>query len=138
MPPQSPYAESYYADAYRRIDRHIGGRIRALRRFRGWTLVDVGQRLDVSAQQIHKFETGSSRISAGQLAQVAWALDAEAGWFFDDMPSDLAQLPRRIGLEEALEPSIDEAFSAADLAYWAEIVRALLLVDAGAPPLETR
>ena len=77
------------------VDRHVGERIRRRRAEMGLTQEDLGRRLDISYQQIQKYETGTNRISAGRLYDVACALAVEVSYFFDgyDGVKPAASLP---------------------------------------------
>ena len=65
------------------IDRHVGECIRRRRAELGLTQEDLGSTLEVSYQQIQKYETGANRISAGRLYEVARALNVDMSYFFD-------------------------------------------------------
>ena len=67
-----------------RVDRHVGERIRHRRAEMGLTQEDLGRVLEISYQQIQKYETGANRISAGRLFEVSRALTVEVSYFFDD------------------------------------------------------
>ena len=58
----------------RSVDRHVGERIRRRRAEVGLTQEDLGRILEISYQQIQKYETGANRISAGRLFEVGRAL----------------------------------------------------------------
>jgi len=70
----------------RPIDQHVGERIRLRRTERGLTQEQLAAALDVSYQQVQKYETGANRISAGRIYQLARKLDVEVGYFFDGLP----------------------------------------------------
>ena len=65
------------------IDRHVGERIRHRRTEMGLTQEDLGRILEISYQQIQKYETGANRIGAGRLFEVGRALAVEVSYFFD-------------------------------------------------------
>lgn len=48
----------------------------------GLTQDQVADALNISYQQIQKYETGANRVSAGRLAQIAEVLEVQPGWFF--------------------------------------------------------
>ncbi|MEQ9314423.1 MAG: helix-turn-helix transcriptional regulator [Henriciella sp.] len=52
-------------------DRGIGQLVRQARRRIGMTLDDLAKKLGLSYQQVHKYENGTNRISAGTLAAIA-------------------------------------------------------------------
>jgi transcriptional regulator with XRE-family HTH domain len=67
------------------VDLEVARRLRRRRLELGLTQQDVAERLGVTYQQAHKYETGINRISAGRLYQVAQALGVEVGHFFADV-----------------------------------------------------
>ncbi|MBP2312956.1 helix-turn-helix domain-containing protein [Azospirillum soli] len=68
------------------VDQHVGARIRLRRALLGMSQTTLGARLDLSFQQIQKYEKGANRVSAGRLWAFAAALDVPVSFFFDDMP----------------------------------------------------
>ncbi|HLJ63337.1 MAG TPA: helix-turn-helix transcriptional regulator [Stellaceae bacterium] len=72
------------------IDRHIGSRLRLRRTLLGVSQATLGEGIDVSFQQIQKYERGINRVSASMLYQFSRVLEVSVGFFFDDMPPDLA------------------------------------------------
>ena len=72
----------------RRIDQHVGERIRMRRAELGLTQEQLAQALKVSYQQVQKYETGANRISAGRIYEIARKLGVEIGYFFEGVGSD--------------------------------------------------
>jgi len=66
------------------IDVRIGQRIRRARLDAAVTQHQLGQVLGRSSQQIHKYEQGSNRVSAGTLFMIAQTLNRSIDWFFSD------------------------------------------------------
>ena len=66
------------ADAF---DKLIGERIRARRTELGLTQEQLAAGLEVSYQQIQKYESGASRIAASRLVAVAARLEAPVAYF---------------------------------------------------------
>lgn len=58
-------------DAY---DEALGQRVRAARKLHGITQTQLGQALNISFQQIQKYENGSNRISCNTLKNISRAL----------------------------------------------------------------
>ena len=67
----------------RRVDDHVGIRIRCRRSELGWTQDRLASMLGISYQHIQKYETGANRISAGRLYQIAICLNVEVGYFYE-------------------------------------------------------
>ncbi|MBB3065720.1 helix-turn-helix domain-containing protein [Limibacillus halophilus] len=70
------------ADKY---DVAIGKRLRQLRTDRGLTQTQLGELLDVSFQQIQKYEKGTNRIGSGRLWVISRLLKSPIGYFFEDL-----------------------------------------------------
>jgi transcriptional regulator with XRE-family HTH domain len=70
----------------RRIDQHVGERIRLRRAELGLTQEQLAEALEVSYQQIQKYETGANRISASRIFQMARRLDVDLDYFFEGLP----------------------------------------------------
>ena len=54
------------------------------------TQTDLGDALDLSFQQIQKYERGANRIGASRLLALARVLDVSIDYFFEDMPAEVA------------------------------------------------
>jgi transcriptional regulator with XRE-family HTH domain len=69
------------------IDAHVGGRVRMRRLMLGVTLEKLGDALGITFQQVHKYEKGVSRISAGRLEHLSHLLQVPVPFFFEDSPA---------------------------------------------------
>ena len=65
-------------------DRGIGQLVRQARRRIGMTLDDLAKKLGLSYQQVHKYENGTNRISAGTLAAIANILSVPVEHLFPE------------------------------------------------------
>ncbi len=72
------------------VDRAVGNQIRMARRRVGLTQTDLAKRLNLSFQQVQKYEKGMNRVAAGTLAEIAVALDTPIQFFFPDQFNDKA------------------------------------------------
>lgn len=68
------------------VDLHVGGRIRFRRTLMGLTQSELGEALNLTFQQIQKYERGSNRVSASTLFRMAEVLDVPVSFFFEEMP----------------------------------------------------
>ena len=75
----------------RRVDDHVGARMRLRRTLLGMTQEQLAAVLGISYQQIQKYETGANRVSAGRLYEIAERMGVEVGYFFEGV--DPALLP---------------------------------------------
>jgi DNA-binding transcriptional regulator YiaG len=67
------------------IDVHIGRRIRSRRRLLGMNQSELARRIGVTFQQVHKYETGQSSVTAARLYSISSALGVTFEHFYDDM-----------------------------------------------------
>ncbi len=77
----------------------VGQRIKSLRIERGLTQSDLAERLNVSYQQIQKYENGTSSVTVDRLFEIAAALGVR--------PSSLIESHQ---LENVAEPSSDTVY----------------------------
>lgn len=69
------------------IDIHVGQRLKARRVGLRVSQSDIGKALDVTFQQIQKYENGANRIGASNLYRLAKALNVDVSYFFEDLAS---------------------------------------------------
>lgn len=72
-------------------DRHVGQRVRMRRIMIGMSQERLAQHLDLTFQQVQKYEKGTNRIGASRLQQIATALQAPIAFFFENAPAGQAQ-----------------------------------------------
>ncbi|MEL6244472.1 MAG: helix-turn-helix transcriptional regulator [Pseudomonadota bacterium] len=65
------------------VDRIVGQRVRWRRRELKLTQEKLGEMLDLTFQQVQKYEKGVNRISAGRLYEMASVLGVPVAYFFD-------------------------------------------------------
>jgi transcriptional regulator with XRE-family HTH domain len=68
------------------IDRYVGHRMRAQRMLLGMSQGEVAERLDLTFQQIQKYERGVNRVGAGRLNQIADILGVPVAYFYEGAP----------------------------------------------------
>lgn len=66
-------------------DVAVGARLRQFRREKGYTQHSLGDGLNLSFQQVQKYETGANRISASKLWDAARFLGVKVSDFFVDV-----------------------------------------------------
>jgi len=64
------------------VDRRVAEGIRHYRLARGLSQTQLAERMGISLQQVHKYETARNRIGAARLTQVVAILDIEIDWLF--------------------------------------------------------
>ena len=65
------------------VDIFVGQRLRQRRDALGLSQIELAAALDLSFQQIQKYERGINRVSASTLFEAARFLQAPVGYFFD-------------------------------------------------------
>jgi len=70
------------------IDRHVGSRVRMRRVLLGMSQEKLGEALDLTFQQVQKYEKGTNRIGASRLQQISTILQVPPSFFFDGNPTD--------------------------------------------------
>ena len=91
------------------IDLHVGKRIRLRRTLLGLSQDQLGQALNITFQQVQKYERGANRVSASRLWDISQILDTDISYFFDEMSEETQALsPRRISRGDA-DGDIDQS-----------------------------
>lgn len=84
------------------LDALIGKRIRAYRAQRNLSQTALADALDITFQQVQKYEAGVNHVSAGRLAQIAEYFGVPLLSFYENDSASLDQ-PRR-GKTKPLDP----------------------------------
>ena len=67
------------------VDVHVGSRIRMRRRVIGVSQEDLANALQLTFQQVQKYERGTNRVSASKLFTIAGTLQAPVSYFFEGL-----------------------------------------------------
>ena len=67
------------------IDLHVGQRLRLCRALLGMSQEQLGTELNITFQQVQKYERGANWVSASRLWDISQILDIPISYFFDDM-----------------------------------------------------
>jgi transcriptional regulator with XRE-family HTH domain len=73
------------------VNRHIGERLKVLRKSQGLSQDKLGAIIGVSAQQVQKYETGANRVSGAMLYGLASSLHVPVSAFFEGLPDPCAE-----------------------------------------------
>jgi transcriptional regulator with XRE-family HTH domain len=92
------------------IDQQVGNRVRLRRLMLGWSQSELGKALEVSFQQVQKYEKGTNRIGASRLQNLAEILQVPVAFFFEglknikviDNYSEFLPTPECLSLAKAL------------------------------------
>jgi transcriptional regulator with XRE-family HTH domain len=93
------------------IDEHVGNRVRMRRMVLGMSQEKLGDALELTFQQVQKYEKGANRIGAGRLQQISNILQVPVAFFFEEAPH-IAGMPVPAGFEDALSPAYVSDFLA--------------------------
>ena len=88
------------------VDHLVGQRVRQRRQLLGFSQTRLAEAINVTFQQVQKYERGSNRVGAGRLYQLSRVLDVPIGYFFETLDatnndgeaSALPELSREQGL----------------------------------------
>jgi transcriptional regulator with XRE-family HTH domain len=71
------------------LDVHFGEKLRARRLMMvpKLTQAELADKLNVTFQQIQKYEKGKNRMSAAMMVQIAAVLKVDIQYFFDELPT---------------------------------------------------
>lgn len=70
------------------VDVHVGRKLKQIRTTRRMSQTDVAKQLDLSFQQIQKYEIGSNRIAASRLYELSRILDVSTSYFFEGLQEE--------------------------------------------------
>jgi transcriptional regulator with XRE-family HTH domain len=99
------------ADRANPIDIHVGTRVKLRRTLLGLSQEKLGEALDLTFQQIQKYERGANRIGASRLHQLSRVLDVPVSFFFDDM-AETGDRPQPVGGGAPGQPAIEPDLTA--------------------------
>ena len=68
------------------VDIHVGSRLRYRRMIIGMSQEKLGEKINLTFQQIQKYERGDNRIAASRLFQISKILEVPVGYFFEGYP----------------------------------------------------
>ena len=91
------------------IDKHVGSRVRMRRMMLSMSQEKLGDALDLTFQQVQKYEKGTNRIGASRLQQISQILQVPVAFFFEGAP---ILNPQMDGISEAPSPTYVSEFLA--------------------------
>ena len=93
------------------FNRHLGSKLRMKRLALGLTQTKVAQAINVTFQQIQKYEKGTNGISSLRLMQLANFLKVPVIYFFEDYPGYL-NINKDVDKDNTQEEDLNYAFLA--------------------------
>jgi transcriptional regulator with XRE-family HTH domain len=94
------------------LDVAVGVRIRNLRLRNRLSQTDLGEQVGVTFQQIQKYEKGTSRVSAGRLAQLAKVFSVPIVAFYSDAPTSKGRATKRANNATVDDTNVDRLVKA--------------------------
>ena len=91
------------------IDKHVGSRVRMRRMMLGMSQEKLGDALDLTFQQVQKYEKGTNRVGASRIQQISEILQVPVSFLFEGGPSGTANTE---GYSEGASPSYVSDFLA--------------------------
>ena len=76
------------------IDQSIGRRIQMRRKELKITASELSEQLEISQQQLSRYERGTNKINVSHLVNIAVLLDIPISWFFLDCKSEVAPISK--------------------------------------------
>lgn len=90
---------SRHTDFTKSIDLAVGKKVEELRLSYGLSRKMLSDRIDVTHQQLQKYEKGTNRISIGRLVVIAKALEVPLSYFVDEEEVHLPDNHKRLTME---------------------------------------
>ncbi len=87
----------------RPVDVHVGGRVKVRRTLIGMSQEELGKHLDLTFQQIQKYENGMNRIAASRLWQFSLVLGRPISWFFEGIGARKRKVEDLLAKRETLK-----------------------------------
>src|SRR5215475_12438942 len=106
------------------IDHHVGARVRMRRIMLAMSQEKLGAALNLTFQQVQKYEKGTNRIGAGRLQQLSHVLQVPVEFFFEGAPN--ASAPHGSNKSELWMAQIDDFVSNPD---GLRLIRAFMRID---------
>lgn len=76
------------------VDLHVGRKLKQIRTLRRLSQTDVARKLNLSFQQIQKYEIGSNRVAASRLFELSQVLDVDPSFFFEGLHDNENTAPK--------------------------------------------
>lgn len=77
------------------VDVHVGRKLKQVRTLRRLSQTDVARKLNLSFQQIQKYEIGSNRVAASRLFELSQILEVHPSYFFEGLHDNANTAPNK-------------------------------------------
>lgn len=88
------------------VDKHVGSRIRMRRMMLSMSQEKLADGLDLTFQQVQKYEKGTNRVGASRLQQISSILSVPVSFFFEGAPGIV---PKKV-MDDLPSPAIVSEF----------------------------
>ena len=85
------------------VDIHVGKQLRTQRALFGLSQTDLAKQLDITFQQLQKYESGANRISASRLWEASKVLGVPVSYFFEGLGKKTDSATDILGTRAGLE-----------------------------------
>ncbi len=96
------------------IDKHVGSRVRMRRMMLSMSQEKLGDALDLTFQQVQKYEKGTNRIGASRLQQISHILQVPVAFFFEGAPAPLGGTPQNGAAEAPSHSYVSDFLATSD------------------------
>ncbi|NVJ98587.1 MAG: helix-turn-helix transcriptional regulator [Alphaproteobacteria bacterium] len=107
------------------IDKHVGRRLRDRRRALDLSQQDIANILNISYQQVQKYESGQNRVSAGRLYLLGHIMKTDVSYFYEGLPDGDSILSGRITDMDLIIPELETLPNANVRDALSDLVRAI-------------
>ena len=112
------------------VDVHVGKRVRLRRTLLGMSQEQREASLNITFQQVQKYERGANRSSASRLWDISQILDVKISYFFGDIMDDtMRSSPRRVSRGENIDFDDDNVRDPMARRETLELVRAYYSIE---------
>lgn len=105
------------------VDVYVGARMKQRRIELGMSQERLGKELNLTFQQVQKYERGANRVGASRLFELSRALQVPIGYFFEDMPGHVSQDEEGYGVPGMTEGEDAPAFREGSVLSRSETLR---------------
>ena len=88
------------------IERRIGQQVKRQRQALKLTQAQLAKTLDITSQQIHKYEKGIDRLAASRLLQLSKILGVPVSFFYDGLEAHISEKQLLISCSNSTNISI--------------------------------
>ncbi len=96
------------SDIIHHVDKHVGNRLRLRRTMLGQSQEKLADALNLTYQQVQKYERGVNRISISRLYDIAKILHVPVSFFFEGLDASLSSYSTKAALPANLSAGLSD------------------------------